>query len=154
MGSTPTLPRSHSFSLLFRGLAGHTWPLGPGQAVRLGLTIGCVFGNLSPRCPRVAVCPGARFPGLRSVVEMRGHHPRPPRCHHDPLSQNAEPAAEVGSEVTFSPGQGLFKVAVFSLSFPSLPPQRFLFFLPLSPPPRHLSVPGPACLRTGTSVER
>lgn len=62
----------------------------------------------------------------------------PPHYHHNPVSQNAGPSStKVHSEITFSSSQGHFRVAMFSLSFPSLLPHftSCFFFLFLHPHP-------------------
>lgn len=93
------------------------------------------------------------FPRLSPVVGKHGHPPhislRCRRC--DLRSQNAGPAPQLWAQRSLShQAKGLSELLCFLDHFLPPSPLHFLFFLPLSPPPPHLSSPVPCCLRTGT----
>jgi hypothetical protein len=88
-------------------------------------------------------------PGCGAGNKIYGHPPTGPSSSFTPhpIFQKHRSQLHKSAQKTLS-HRGRFKVAVFSII--SYPHFTSCFFLPLSPPPPHLSWHVPRCLRTGT----
>lgn len=138
----PYLNRS---SLSFPGSCGCTWALSHSPEVRDAALPGFLFGNwfYSLSAPsargRQCLCQGTVFSGHALGWRCHGHQPQSlPAATMTRFPQTQSQPHGSRLRITFSSGQGLVRVSVFSLSFPP-PHTHFLFFLPLSSPPPHLS---------------
>ena len=90
-------------------------------------------------CGKQSLC-WVPFLELGSGVAQYGCAPQVSSCYHcDQLSQNAEPAPQRPAQKSLSHQAKDFSELLCFLCHFLPSPLRFLFFLPLSPPPAHLS---------------
>lgn len=141
---TPETPHLNGSSLSFPGPCGRTWALSHSQEVRDAALPGFCFGNwfyslsAPSACGRQCLCQGAVFSGRALGWRCHGHRPQSlPAATMARFPQTQSQPHGRRLRITFSSGQGLFRLAVFSLSFP--PPPLPVFSSSFSTPTPSLS---------------